>query len=332
MNWRRSCRVVTRRTSIIETPMGTRVNAVYQRHEAIQGAIVTHSVIPTQGANRLRVSEWIIVVYLGYLVGLLPFRSISRLSGVKLLVLAIAGIAVVASTAWWPDTPTAWAARTWLPIPFILPCYWLTGLYFVDPQPEYEARFAAFDNRARRWLGATQFVERAPRGVLEFLELSYFGCYIVVVLGMAMLYLGGRPQAADRYAEHRAAGRTHVLRRAAVDQDEAAMEPPAGRPVRGAVRPDAPFQSPVSADNVHARQYVSERPRGGSAGDRAGRRHRLAAGRSRVLPDGPEHHGGLGVRRIPLRRRRDHRRRDRGGRVGACHADWRREPVGRVPL
>ncbi len=147
----------------------------------------------------MRVAEWIIVVYLAYLLGLLPFRRISRSRRLKLLVLASLAMAVVASAPWWPASAAARAVRTWLPMPFVLVCYWLTGVYFVAPQPEFEARFAAFDERARAWLGATNFVQRAPRLLLEFLEVSYFGCYVVVALGMVALYLAGRQQDSDRY-------------------------------------------------------------------------------------------------------------------------------------
>jgi membrane-associated phospholipid phosphatase len=147
----------------------------------------------------LRVAEWMIVVYLGYLLAILPFRHIPRASRVKLAALASVLIAVVLAAAWWPVSPVSRVVRTWLPLPFILLCYWLTGFYFVDPQPEYEARFAAFDLRVRGWLGAEDFARRAPRLLLEYLELSYFACYIVLPAGMAAFILAGREAESDRF-------------------------------------------------------------------------------------------------------------------------------------
>jgi len=147
----------------------------------------------------LHVSEWIIVLYLAYLVGVLPFRAIPRASRLKLLVLALGGIAVVGSARWWPDSDVGHVLRTWLPMPFILIGYWLAGFYFVDPQPEYEARFVAFDRRARAWIGATDVIRRAPRLLLEFLEVAYFGCYVVVPLGMLAFSAAGQEPHADRY-------------------------------------------------------------------------------------------------------------------------------------
>jgi membrane-associated phospholipid phosphatase len=147
----------------------------------------------------LRVAEWITVAYLGYLLALLRFRPVPRRNHVRLLAFASVLGGLVVSAAWWPVSPVFREVRIWLPLLYILLCYWLTGFYFVDPQPEYEASFVAFDRRVRRWLGAEDFARRAPRPLLESLEVAYFGCYVVVPAGMAVLVLAGRSDAADRF-------------------------------------------------------------------------------------------------------------------------------------
>jgi PAP2 superfamily len=147
----------------------------------------------------LRVSDWLIVGYLAYLVALVPFRPIPRPSRLKLLLLAPALAAVELLVVSLPGGPAADALRTWIPLPYILVCYWLTGFYFVNPQPEYETRFIAFDRRFRERLGAANFAQSAPRLVLEYLEASYFGCYIVLPAGMLAFILAGQGHAADRF-------------------------------------------------------------------------------------------------------------------------------------
>lgn len=147
----------------------------------------------------MRTSEWIILGYLVYLVALLPVRPIPRASRLRLIVLASALIALLASAAWWPASPVPRTVRAWLPLPFILLCYWLSGFYFVNPQPDYEARFVSFDLEVRRRLGAGRFAQRAPRLLLEFLELAYFGCYVVLPAGMGVLVMAGRSDMADRF-------------------------------------------------------------------------------------------------------------------------------------
>jgi membrane-associated phospholipid phosphatase len=140
-----------------------------------------------------------IVGYLAYLIALLPFRPVPRWNRARLVLFSAALVPILVSAAWWPESLAFRTLRAWMPLPFILLCYWLSGLYFVDPQPAFEARFVAFDRRVRAWLGADQFARRAPRLLLEFLELAYFGCYVVLPAGMGVLVLSGRGDLSDRF-------------------------------------------------------------------------------------------------------------------------------------
>ena len=147
----------------------------------------------------MRVSDWLVVGYLGYLVALVPFRPIPNKSRIRLLVLAGVLAAGDVFAARLPASPVADTLRMWLPLPCILLCYWLTGFYFVNPQPEFEARFVAFDRRFRDAVGAGDFPRNVPRLVLEWLEASYFACYIVLPAGMLAFILAGQAHAADRF-------------------------------------------------------------------------------------------------------------------------------------
>jgi membrane-associated phospholipid phosphatase len=147
----------------------------------------------------LRTSEWIIVGYAAYLLGLAPFRAVSGGRRFRLLAVASAMVGVVLVTASLPDSLVIRTFRTWLPLVYMLVCYWLTGLYFVDPQPEFESRFAAFDRRVREGLGAGRVAETAPRVVLELLEACYLGCYVMVPAGLLAITLHGAGYAAEGY-------------------------------------------------------------------------------------------------------------------------------------
>jgi hypothetical protein len=152
-----------------------------------------------EGHPVLHISEWIIVSYAAYLLALLLFRPIRRRSRITLLVVASAIAGVVLFTASLPDTRVIRAVRTWLPLLYMLVCYWLTGLYFIDPQPEFESRFAAFDCRVREWLGVTTFERIGPRAALELLEACYLSCYVTVPAGMLAITLHGAGHAAEGY-------------------------------------------------------------------------------------------------------------------------------------
>lgn len=140
----------------------------------------------------MTVPEWMIVVYLAYLLALLPFRPIPLAGRLKILVLVPCLGALVVLAPGLPDSPVGRFTRTWLPLPYVLVCYWLTGCYFVNPQERFERQFAAYDARVRRWLGASDFARTAPRALLEFLETAYFGCYVMLPAGLVALILIGR--------------------------------------------------------------------------------------------------------------------------------------------
>jgi hypothetical protein len=147
----------------------------------------------------LRVSEWIIVCYAAYLLALLPFRPMPRPRRVKLLLFAPALAIAFIFVASLPASRVLGVVRTWLPLLGMLVGYWLTGLYFVDPQAGLEARFEAFDRRVRVWLGAADLERNAPRAVLELLEACYLSCYIMVPAGMLAITLVGAGHAAEGY-------------------------------------------------------------------------------------------------------------------------------------
>jgi membrane-associated phospholipid phosphatase len=147
----------------------------------------------------VRAPEWIILGYLGYLLALLPVRPLPRPRRLGVATMAPALAALVLAATWLPATPWAVLLREWLPLPSVLVCYWIAGFYFVRPQEAFEARFLAFDLRARRWFGAEHAATRAPRALLEVLEVAYFSCYIVLPAGMIALMIAGPADAADRY-------------------------------------------------------------------------------------------------------------------------------------
>ncbi len=147
----------------------------------------------------MRVSEWIILGYLGYLVALLPLRPIPRARRLAVAILAPVLALVVVLVSRLPASAAATVLREWLPLPYVLLCYWLSGYYFVRPQEKFEARFLAFDLRARRWFGAEHAATRAPRALLEALEIAYFSCYVVLPAGMIALTIAGQAGGADRY-------------------------------------------------------------------------------------------------------------------------------------
>jgi membrane-associated phospholipid phosphatase len=146
----------------------------------------------------VRASEWVATGYFSYLLAV----AVVRLPGARRRTAArfcLASLLVVLLPRIVPNS-TAWREplRDWLPVLSLLLGYWLSGHYFLAPMPGVERRFLAVD----RWLyeaGLSSFVRRAPRALLELLELAYMSCFIFVPGGMVLLFLAGATAHADRF-------------------------------------------------------------------------------------------------------------------------------------
>ena len=95
-----------------------------------------------------------------------------------------------------PWTPTV---RAWQPALQILVCYWLSGALFVRPMPRLEAWLVRTDAAAFAALGLRAAMARAPRWMLEALELAYLLVYPVVPAGFAAALIASPELDADRY-------------------------------------------------------------------------------------------------------------------------------------
>jgi membrane-associated phospholipid phosphatase len=75
--------------------------------------------------------------------------------------------------------PDSFSTQLLAPGALLLAGYWLSGLYFRDPQPWLESWLLRVD----RHLGADTIRARLPRAVNEMLELAYAGAYLLVAGG-----------------------------------------------------------------------------------------------------------------------------------------------------
>jgi PAP2 superfamily len=147
----------------------------------------------------LRVSEWIALGYTGYVMVTARIRPLPPARRAGAMAGAAATAALIVGVAHLPAWPHALLARDLAPALFILFCYHLSGRLFLDPQPAVEAAFTAFDARVQRLLGMPEWLVRAPRLLLEFLEAAYFACYPALVAGYFALVACGRADHTDRY-------------------------------------------------------------------------------------------------------------------------------------
>jgi membrane-associated phospholipid phosphatase len=86
-----------------------------------------------------------------------------------------------------------------MPLVYLLVGYWLPALLVCDPNRRLERWLLELDNRLFGTGGLERFEKRAPRVLVEYLELAYLLCYAVVPAGFAWLVLAGFADQADRF-------------------------------------------------------------------------------------------------------------------------------------
>jgi membrane-associated phospholipid phosphatase len=128
-------------------------------------------------------------LYLAMVCWLRPLPTRRRLF-VSALSLLAAGIVFAARSA--PPL-----IRDWIPLPYILAGYYLTGRLFVAPSEALERWLLAWD---RRLFGdpTTRFA-RWPGWLVAYLDIVYVFCFLLPPGGLLALTVAGRLDLADRY-------------------------------------------------------------------------------------------------------------------------------------
>jgi membrane-associated phospholipid phosphatase len=87
-----------------------------------------------------------------------------------------------------------------MPLVYLLVGYWLPALIVRKPNLRFEQRLLNVDRRLFGPDGLARFERRAPRAVIEYLELAYLLCYAVVPAGYVSLVLATHDAVAiDRF-------------------------------------------------------------------------------------------------------------------------------------
>jgi len=145
----------------------------------------------------LRASEWITVAYFACLAGAAAVvPGIGRRQRGRAIGTATALVISVLTVVAFGTPALVW--RDWMPLVYILLGYRLPALLVTGTNEVLERRLLSLD---RRWLGidVATIGERAPRPVIELLELAYLFCYPMVPIGFACLYIAGLREESDRF-------------------------------------------------------------------------------------------------------------------------------------
>jgi membrane-associated phospholipid phosphatase len=146
----------------------------------------------------LRSPEWVALAFFLYLAAaaFLMRPPADRKRRVIARALLIAAFILAMAV---PSGDVAARARDWLPLVYLLLGYWLPAHLIECTNPRLERMLLEFDRRLFGADGLARFANRAPRLVIELLELAYLFCYPVLPLGFIWLVLGGFPEEGDRF-------------------------------------------------------------------------------------------------------------------------------------
>lgn len=148
----------------------------------------------------MRLAEWINVVYFVFLA-LVSYRAVRTRPRRRILLLGAGGILLTLlgrSSDLLLDESMSRLLRDWLPAPTLLIAYWQAGAFFTEPEPRLQAWLVSVDDRLASACGRwTSWRDHA--GVKAYLETVYMFAYPMVPAGLAVVWLLGTGDTADRF-------------------------------------------------------------------------------------------------------------------------------------
>jgi membrane-associated phospholipid phosphatase len=140
---------------------------------------------------------WVALGYVSYLAAVSMSRQQFEKARRPLSLAAAAAWAILTAANLLGMRP--WDPGIVLPLLVLLAGYWLSGLLFVCPDLRAERWLRSVDDALLTRPGVFAWFDRAPRGVTEYLELSYLLVYAAVPGGALMLAEAGHAAQLDRF-------------------------------------------------------------------------------------------------------------------------------------
>ena len=149
--------------------------------------------------SRVWVSEWIVIGFFAYLIFLALLLHITSSRRRRVVGVGVGCIALAATLSQLPPSAAVLVTREWLPAVSLVQGYWLCGLFFRRPMVGVERWLLEIDRTLFRVLRGYNLLERGPRIVLEYFELTYLLVYAFVPGCFGLLCWLGFRGAADNY-------------------------------------------------------------------------------------------------------------------------------------
>ena len=147
----------------------------------------------------MRISEWIVCAFFAYLIVLAWIFPLSGRRRARVMLVGLVCVGLVVMLSQLRLRLPMRVARDWVPALYLVEVYWLCGLFFERPMRAVEDRLLQLDERLFAFTRLAALVRRAPRALLELLELAYLCAYPFIPATLGLLYAAGQRAEADRF-------------------------------------------------------------------------------------------------------------------------------------
>ena len=139
-------------------------------------------------------AEWISLIAFSFFIVVSWFRPLRNRRRVAIAVIGAIGVFLISSVQFAGRVVSPFAVsvvRDWLPAALMPMVYWQAGWFSSRVNKSFQARLQRLDQTALgSWIG-TITARPGLQWVAASLELAYISCYVLVPMGLGVLYLTG---------------------------------------------------------------------------------------------------------------------------------------------
>jgi hypothetical protein len=149
----------------------------------------------------MRRAEWITLVAFSFFIVASWLRPLTKRRRMAIAAIGAIGILLITAMQFTDDLPSRSAVsvvRDWLPAVLMPMVYWQAGWFSGRVNMSFQRHLQQLD---RKLLSGWMPILARPsyRWIVILLELAYLSCYVLVPMGLAVLYFAGLQRHADNY-------------------------------------------------------------------------------------------------------------------------------------
>jgi PAP2 superfamily len=142
----------------------------------------------------MRRAEWISLIAFSFFIVASWFRALRNRRRVAIVVIGAIGILLISSVQFAGRLVSPFAVsvvRDWLPAALMPMVYWQAGWFSSRVNKSFQARLQRLDQTLLGGWMASMASRPSFRWAAASLELAYISCYVLVPMGLGVLYLEG---------------------------------------------------------------------------------------------------------------------------------------------